>query len=153
MKKNTILIIVLVTLLIILFGAYAISTMHNHDNKVKVGEVLFNLPEGFEQISSENNKTTLKNTTSSIGILYYNDNNITKYVDQYTSQNDPESINTSQFTVDNLTIYKSIIINDTRYIHYWFVDNDKVYTIYTWEGNNDTDSIVSKLITNRELVN
>ena len=150
MKKKIILIIALVALLIIIFGAHTYTNMHTLDNKVKVGNILFNLPEGYKQISNENNKITLKNETSSIGIEYYNDNNITKYVKQYTSQNDPGSINTTKFTVGDISVYKSTITNDTRYIHYWFVDNNKVYTIYTWEGNNNTDTIVSKLIINRE---
>lgn len=151
--KNKSIIIILIIIIIAVFGAFSFNTIYNHENKVNVGDTLFSLPEGFKEISSESNKVTIKNDTSSIAIENYNDNNITKYITEYqTQKKNHDPITTSEFSMGDVTIYKSVITNNPRYVHYWFVENDKVYTIYTWEGNNDTDSIVVELVTNMESI-
>ena len=81
-------------------------------------------------------------------IVKYNDNNVKKHVNDYKSYKEKSnySISVSNFTVNNITIYKSNIVNDTNYLHYWFVYEGKVYSISTEDGNKNMDSIITELV-------
>lgn len=147
MEKKSILTIILIVIIILIVGFLASEFLYQ--SQVSVGDIKFSIPEGYHKGANNNaNDINLTNGYNSIFITKYNDSDVNKHVlemrEFVKTQNHTPII--TNFTVDNITVYKLTIVNNTQYYRYWFVDKDITYGIYTWDGNTNTDNLVSKLI-------
>ena len=129
-------------------AGFAYNMYMTEKNTIKVGNSIFDLPSGYSKEMKSNTEGIIKNKADTIGIQEYADNNIKKYVNEYnvTKEKTGERLIIKTYKVNNTQVYKSTNMNNTRFVHYWFVNNNKVYTVYTWHDNNNTDKIVSHLI-------
>ena len=151
MEKKFGLIIFIVILLLVIFG-FMFFNQYHPENQIKVGNTIFGLPEGFHQ--GTNNTENDINITNGYDTLFFKecgDDNITKYINKYKKyihdkNNNTTVVKINNFTVDNILIYKSTIVNDSSTIHYWFEYNNKTYSIYTWSGNNNYNNIVKDIV-------
>lgn len=146
MEKKWIALICIIILLVI--GSITFYSFANQDNKVKIGDTSFQIPEGYHVDNSKsNNVTNLTNGKHDIYIKMYDDKNIKKHINSYINQSEEnnKSVKISNFTVGKTLVYKSNL-NTSSSVHYWFVKNNKTYTIYSWDKNPEIDSITIKLI-------
>jgi len=141
-------IVVLCIIILLTVGLFAFYSFTNQGNEVKVGNAIFQIPNGYH-ISDSNTKnvTNLTNGTNNIYIMEYNGKDVQKHIDLYinSSEKNNRSVTISNFTVGKTLVYKSNL-NTSSAVHYWFVKNKNTYTIYTWDKNPEIDSIATKLI-------
>lgn len=148
MEKKYILIIIIIIVLI----AIPLAVIYtDSSNQVQIGSNTFKLPQGFKVVDSS--KSDVVNITNGYDTIYLKecgDNDITKYVNKYVKdiKDNNKTAKTKNFTVDNVIVYKSTVVNNTHTIHYWFEHNGKVYTCYTYDANKNTEDIVTDLIKN-----
>ena len=145
MKKYSMIAILIA--IILLAGGFMIYNNYKQPH-VKVGDIDFVIPEGYNKSGFNNlGHITLKNENNSIYLASYNTTNISEYINQYKNNllDNNESIIITNFSVDNISVYKSIN-NQTKAEHYWFVKNGKMYTIYNWEYNPNMDKIFEELL-------
>ena len=90
----------------------------------------------------------------SIFITSINSTNTTEYVTKYVSSisRSNQTIILSNFTIDSTFVYKTTN-KQTGANHYWFVEKNKLYTIYNWEHNPQMDDICKNLIRSAKLNN
>lgn len=149
MKKKSILVILVIIILLAIAGAYALNQPNDSDTQVKVGSATFNLPNGFHSVASD--KDDVVNITNGYDTLLLKEcgeKNITKYTKSYVKNAKDKnlSVQMKNFTADNVVVYKSKLVNNTKNIHYWFEHDGNVYTCYTYDGNDNTDNVVVDLI-------
>ena len=147
MEKKTILILVIGLVLVIIGGA--LFTTFNNNSQVSVGDAVFKLPSGFHKGQSNSaGDINITNDYDSAFIKEYETDNITKVIKDYKNYKNDENhtVKISNSTINNITVYKSSVTNETYTIHYWFVYKNKVYSIYTWGGGKNFDSIATDLI-------
>lgn len=141
--------IVLICVILIIFIGFLAYTNFTNQNDLKFNKTTFHLPDGFKEkgltVSGDRN---VSNGYESIYFHEYNNNDINNYVNNYIHERNESNFTAilTNFTVDNTTVYKTTIVNQTHSIHYWFVKNNNVYSIYTWDGDKKTDKIVEDLI-------
>lgn len=140
---------IIIVILAIIMGLLIFNGQLNNDNNMKVGDTNFILPDGYsvsEVIKSGDANIT--NGTNSLGIIENNGSNIQKYIDKYVEKNKDRNYTTkiNNFNIGGIEVYKSEIVENNETFHYWFVNNDKVYEIFTWDGNNQTDDVVFDLV-------
>lgn len=155
MRINKIYIILFVLILIIL-GSFIVSNMLNQKNEIQVGSGQFILPEGYYKGDSNSaGDLTITNGNNSICLAECDGDNITSCIKGYTDfvENQNQTLKFENFTVDNVKIFKSTCIENPSVVHYWFVKNNKVYTIYKGDHNNSTDAIVIDLIHSYSKIN
>lgn len=146
MEKKTILIILIAIFLLIFISFMGYTYIAKE--KVTVGSVNFTLPSGFKEgIIDGEFDANITNGTHAIYINEYNDNNISKFIDEYKNEHNAknESVLIFNLTIDGKTIYKSSN-NVTNANHYWFIENNKTYSIYNWGYTPNMDNIVFDLI-------
>lgn len=146
MVKKWIIIICVMILLVVGFIAFYSYT--NHENEVKIGESIFQIPDGYHiGNSTKDGAVNLTNGTNNIYINKYDDKNVKEYVNAYIDKAEEynHTAKISNFTVGKTLVYKSNI-NKSSNVHYWFVKNNKTYTIYSLDKNPEIDSITIKLI-------
>lgn len=147
MNKKIILIIISIIIIILLGGIIAHKQLFD-TNTINIGHSEFKIPKGYhEGVKNQLDATNITNGTNTIFIYEYDDNDIIRHVNTYNNSeaNQNRENNITNLTIDNLIIYKTDNINSNK-THYWFVKNNKTYDVYTWEKNNDMDSIVINLI-------
>lgn len=142
-KKNLIKLgALLIIIALIILGVYFLD---NPDN-VRIGDVNFKVPEGYTK-NEDSNQVNLTNGVNSIciskNIASGLEENVNHYINVKTSQK--LNVTVENFTVGNVKVVKLDIVNDTT-VHYLFDINGKVYDIFTWNKNQDTDSLVTQLI-------
>lgn len=145
-KKIIILVLVIISLLI----AFCVFTnMPLKENEIKVGNTIFTLPDGYNKSDVNNFGTVnITNGNNSLSISAADDNDIIKYTTKY-NQNAIDrnyTVKFSNFTIGDMPIYKSTLLNNSKVAHYWFVDNDRVISISTWDADKNTEKNVLKLI-------
>lgn len=154
-KKSIIIVVIIVIILALGFVAYKEffnnnSNVNSSDAKsVQVGSINYNLPSGYHLESSDGNlSANISDGSNSLHLNVLNDDNVTKQFEDYKAEKlaNNKSVTLTKFTVKDTLVYRSNIVNDTGFIHYWFAYNKKVYSISTWNGNNETDNVVSNLI-------
>lgn len=148
--KKTSLIILLIIIILAVIGFLAYTTYTGSEQTVTVGSAKFALPQGYHEGSMNPfGATNITNGTNSIFISEYEGNNVSKHIQKYKTdlnKNNNDSFNTTELKIDNKNIYKTTNIKNKATVHYWYVNNDKTYDIYKWDGNNNMDSIVIDLI-------
>lgn len=149
METKTTMIILIVIALIFIFGCIGYSHLFNQHEQVKIDDITFNLPEGYHETKSTNNSgINMSNGLNSMILSKCDEKNIQKNIKQYKDYKNShnESIKITNFTANNILVYKSVIVNHTDTIHYWFNYKDNTYTVYTWDGNKNSDKFISELI-------
>ena len=150
MKIRTILLIMLSIILIFGIGFFAYTQFYHEE--ITVGNVNLTLPSGFHKGTSNSiNDTNITNGTHTLFIAMYDSNDINKYVNMYinSSKERNYTVSTSNFTIDSIEVTKAV--NDqTGAEHFWFIKDDKVYSIYDWEKLNNIDNIIFDLIKSSE---
>lgn len=147
MDKKYILIILLVVILLAI-GVTFYSGSFNQ-NKISVGNAEFTIPDGYHKgVNNQLNDLNLTNGYNSIFFAKYDGEDVESSVDEMSAfiKNQNQTPYLTNFTVDNVLVHKLTIINNTQYYRYWFVDNGVTYCIYTWDGNANTDNLVTDLI-------
>lgn len=146
MKK---LIILIAVLLIALFiGGFYITGGLSTQEQIEIGNNTFTLPSGYhEGHSNKNGDMNITDGHYSV-FISASKGNINKIIDGYANyiSNTNDSVIISNYSVNNIVVYKGIAVNKTNLVRYWFEYNDTVYTVYTWTKNPNIDSIVSELI-------
>ena len=150
MENKTILAILVIIIILLIIGFVGYTFFTNQNEKIKIDNVDFNLPEGYHQTKSLNNddEINITNGFNTMLLSKCDANNARKNVYDYKDYKLKEnlSVRVSNFTVNNITIYKAVVVNHTNTIHYWFDYGNKTYTIYTWNGNENNDKVVSELV-------
>ncbi len=146
--KIKILIILLFILIMLAFGFLVFNQFYPQEDHILVGDVNFTLPPGFHEGTINSiGDVNITNGTHTLFIAYYNDNNITKYVQMYTNGSNQTNYtySISNFTIDDIFVCKAV--NDQGGAeHFWFVKNNHVYSVYDWEKYDDIDRIFFDLI-------
>lgn len=145
MVKKTYLIVALVVILI-LFG---IVFLGYSDNTVAVGDVNFKLPDGYHE--GKLNKlgdVNLTNGSHSIFITKGNGNDLYKEVQKYEKYKKTENttVTISSYKLGDKVVFKAVSDHDRNVVHYWFLKNNKVYSIYSLQENKNIDNLVADLI-------
>lgn len=150
-NKNNIMGLSIIVIIILLVGSSIV--FDNNGDYVKVGSSNFEVPDGFTSI--ENYKYfNITNGLDSICIYNRVRENLNETIQSYIDdreQNGNVTVQISNFTVDDIIVYKADILNDNKRVQYWFEDGGKVYNLFTWNKNQNTDSLVSGLIKNRSF--
>lgn len=152
-KKYIVIILLIIILIFIGVGFYTYNNSTNNQNStVKVGDLYFNMPNGYIQgTPNKLGDVTLSNGKNPIFITYYNDTNITKYINKFNDsvEKNGETIDIKNFTTNDLLVYKATI-NESGMVNYWFIKNDKIYSIYSWSKIDNVDIIFSELINSKK---
>ncbi|WP_298501552.1 hypothetical protein [uncultured Methanobrevibacter sp.] len=141
-----------ILILVIIISLIALCVFNNmplRENEIKVGNTIFTLPDGYAKSNvNEFGNINITNGNNSLSISAANNNDIIKYINEYNQSANDRNYTAifKNFTVGDVPIYKSTLLNNSRVNHYWFVDKDKVIAISTWDAENNTDDIVLKLI-------
>lgn len=154
MENKTSLIIVVVVAIFLIFGFIGYSYFSNQNNHVTISNVVFTVPEGYNQIDYlSENEVNMSNGYNSMILLKCNTTGIQKNIHDYQKykNNHNYSSEISNFTVNNITVFKVVILNNTDITHYWFDYNNKTFSVYSWDATNkNSDDFVSKLINSIE---
>ncbi len=145
---NKKIIIAIVIILIILAAIGLIINNEFQNQRVKVGDIYFQLPENYHEGNlNELGHVNITDGVHCIFLTSVKDGNITEYVNQYVDDlsNKNQSISLSDFTVNGVHVYKSTNAG-TGSNHYWFVKDGNMYSLYNWEENPDMDNICINLI-------
>ena len=136
----------IIILLIIVCSMSYILFFNNH--QAKIGSISFNLPQGYN-LDADNKlgDKTITNGSSKIYIAEYDNGNISTQINGYIVESNRNGFNVSMsnFTINNITVYKSTLTNNSAN-HYWFSYNNKIYSIYTWAETPNIDAIVFEMI-------
>lgn len=120
-----------------------------------VEDITLNMPNGYHQGDlTKDGMVNITNGTNYIFVTSYNDTNITGYVNAYANERQAENqtVTTSKLTINNILVYKSVN-NNLGYHHYWFINGDKVYTIFNWDKNPNIGEIVNEMISSMKVNN
>lgn len=152
-SNRKILLIIGVLLLLCVVGAFlyfnnAFTTNANDNNTFTVGPAKFTLPEGYNVAETKNTSTKISNKFNSVSVVWYNDKNISKYVDKYVKmkEKDNHKVNITNLTINNHLVYKSELGNDSSNVHYWFKYGNNTYSIYSPDANKNIDKLANQLI-------
>lgn len=146
MKKKTIILILI--LIIIIIGICFIVYNESKNQQMKIGDAYFSVPAGYhEGTPNKMGHVNLTNGNHSIFITCINTTNINEYVDYYVSNltDHNQSIELSNYKIGKTVVYKTTNTK-TKSNHYWFVEKDKLYTVYNWDNNPQMDEITENLI-------
>ena len=147
MEKKSILRIIIIVILLIIVGM-VIFTNFSNSNEIKVGDVYFEIPDNY--VKGDLNKDGDITITNGKNSVYLSDckndaqTNVNDYLTGIQKRN--LTLQTSSFNVNGINVDKISVGNDTNTTHYWFTINEKVYTIYSWDINNNLDDTVTELI-------
>ena len=111
MNRSKILIILgLIIMIIVLLSCFQLSDSKQQKEFI-VGNTTFMLPEGYhEELNNVSNDVKITNGTNALFLIEYNDSNLNKHMNDYmkSSEINNDSLIASNFTIDDLVIYKVI---------------------------------------------
>lgn len=148
MGKNSYLIIVLIGILIAT-GIVFLNTYAQPEGTIKVGDVYFGIPEGYhEGTLNQLGDVNLTNGTNSIFIKKHDSGDLYKKIKEYEEYKKTENttVTVSNFKINDELVYKTVSDHDANVNHYWFLKNNKVYSIYSLQKNEDIDKIATNMI-------
>ena len=146
MKKTSILVLIIFILLIAI--GFMIYNEFANANSFQVGDTQFVLPEGYHVgILNRNGDVNITNGTNSLFFAEHNGTDINHYVQGYSEYKlkNNRTITIENFTIDGKFVCKATNSNNNT-ARYFFINNNKVYSIYNWDYNNKLDETVSELI-------
>lgn len=119
-------------------------------SQFQVGTTYFSLPEGYHAKTHNNGVVNLTNGKDSLILNEYSSNHTDeKFPLNYyktTKEKQNVTVKLENFSVYNIKVYKASITNGTDIYHYWFSKDGKVYEIASYNGNQNTDELVTTLI-------
>lgn len=143
-------IVVIILLLLIVLGSFWMIYSPNH---FKVRNAFFSIPSGFQAIDNED-FVNLTDGNDYICIIKENENeDLNKSIRNYVEikQNDNISVEISNFTINEVEVFKSTETNGNNVNYYWFIKNNQLYKIFTLSGNSNTDNLVRDEIKNMDV--
>lgn len=147
MKKQYIISIIILVIVVIAIGYFALNTVA--DNSINVGSAHFKLPDGY-QVDNNNTQEGVVVITNGSNKIYlstcegkYASRHINSYLNQ-TAENNQTASN-STLNINDLLVYR-YFNNNRKSTNYWFVYNDQVYTIYNWVYDPNFDGVAVELI-------
>lgn len=149
MDKKSIIFVLIIIILLLIVGFMGYNLINNNKpstpETVLVGTSNFTLPDGY-YVGKSNNYGDLNITNGKISIflLEYPDGNLSKYVVNYENSIN-QSVVLTNFTYNNIVVFKGTPSIQSNTVHYWYVCNNKTYSVYSWDYNN-IDDIVKELI-------
>lgn len=148
MGNRTSLIILIVVVLFLIAGFVGYTFFFNQ-NQVEINNVVFTIPDGYHQTDAVKDKEiNMTNGNNSMILLKCTTLGIQKNIHDYQKykSNRNSSTQISNFTVNNITVYKVSVVNDTGTLHYWFDYDKKTFSVYTWDANKNCDDFVFQLV-------
>lgn len=148
MKKKYKILILILIISLFLIGIIGYLNIFNQ-NQIQIGGQNFKLPNGYYEGSlNDAGDVNLTNGYNTIFIACYDGNNTSQYVEKTKSFVESQNFTPiiTNFTFKNIYVDKLTLENNTQYSHYWFKKDNKIFDIYTWDGNNNMDKMVSNLI-------
>ena len=147
-RKFKILIIIIIVLFLAVFAFNMFSSDLLSQNSENVENIKFELPENYYEGSiNKNGDINITNGNDTIFLSEFDakdlNKSITSYEDYCLKNN--YTILKSNLTMGNVNIYKFEDANSGS-SHYWFVKDDKGYSIYTWQKVDGIDNIVEDLL-------
>lgn len=124
------------------------------NDKFNVGSTYLDLPKGYQVDSSsiahtyEYSTVNITNGENVISIYKYNDGDLSSHIDSYTNVKNRENhtLIFSNITINNINVEKSVDKNNSHIVHYWFLYDDNVYDIGTWDYDSYFDENVHLMI-------
>ena len=153
MKNSKKLIIVLIFLIILGIGIFCYTQYYDSDSTIQVGKTTFKLPEGYKKVDwNKTNATLISDGKNSVFISLRDNDNLSDEVHKFANVFDKDGRPTiiTNFSVDNVFVYKLNLENDTQNCYYWFKNNGDVYSVYMWDGNKNIETVVFDLIRSME---
>lgn len=147
-KSKKYVLIILFIIVLLLAANFLIFNPYKFENTFTVGSSKFNMPEGYEKVSTDSGVVTISDGgKNKIFIDEADEKNINKYISKYEKRiaSKNQTMTVENITMDNITLYKTNNIDNPGTIHYIFVKNKKVYDVYTWSGTKDLGSIALEL--------
>lgn len=152
--ENRKLIIAIIIVMIAAIGIFSYMQIQSSDSTFQVGKSTFKLPEGYKEAEYDQpNSVKISNGENEVFISAKDDtDNLDDKVHSFAKSFDKDGRPTiiTNFTVDNVFVYKLNLENDTHDCYYWFKNNGEVYDIYMWDGNDKIETIVFDLIRSME---
>ncbi|MBQ6813457.1 MAG: hypothetical protein IJP12_02340 [Methanobrevibacter sp.] len=143
MKKKIIIPIILI--IIVLGGLYLYEENYLKGN-AKIEKTYFEIPAGFHEVKGDD-IINLTDGNTSIFIRDHKHRTVEKGIQDYKDmKGENYTLNVTRYNVGNITVSKGSCVDEPTTLHYWYVDNGDLYEIYTWTANNNTDDVVSGLI-------
>ncbi|MBQ6099351.1 MAG: hypothetical protein IJL02_05755 [Methanobrevibacter sp.] len=144
---------ILLIIIILSIGFFALEGFFdfggsNSSEIIEVGAAKFHMPEGYH-IDENNSNADLAITNGSnvFFIKKCGGKSANPYIEEYvnyTTENG-QSLSNSTLKINDFLVYR-YINNQNQAVHYWFVYNKEVYTIYTWVNTPNCDGIAFELI-------
>lgn len=148
MNKKKVIILILIFILIVI-GAFVFYES-SLSQKVKVGDSYFTIPKEFQKEDISDN---LVRFIANDKILFINsdinasdiDSAVSNYV-KFKNQSENLSINVQKLDLDGLTVYKSVVQNNSSVVHYWFIKDNHIYEIYTPTFDSNMETVILNII-------
>ncbi|MBQ2832677.1 hypothetical protein [Methanobrevibacter sp.] len=157
MKYKSILFVIIIVILLVIIGFMGLNMINNSTNStqetVLVGSSNFTLPEGYHEGESNSyGDVNITNGEISIFLLEYHDSDLNKHIGDYNNSinDENQTLSLTNFTYNNIMVYKAINNAHPNTVHYWYVCNNKTYSIYSWDYGN-LDDIVTELIQSQKF--
>lgn len=147
LNKKIIIGILIIVLLLLVSSSIMMFSDKDH---IKVENTKFKIPEGYT-VTNADKYYNLTNGIDSICIEKKVGNlDLNTTIDHYLKIKKEENISTqvSNFTVDNLIVYK-VNTKNSGACHYWYEDNGKVYSMFTLNKSPNIDPLVVSLINSK----
>lgn len=142
-KKGIILVLIIILIVICGLGIYV-------NNQFQVGTAYMAAPNGYHPETNENGVVNLTNGEDSLILNEYsNSSSDVEYsVNYYKNCKEKQNLSVELKTIyiNDVKVYKTIVNNGTEVYHYWFVKEGNVYEFVSFDGDKNTDSMVSNLI-------
>lgn len=148
MKKKVAIILLVIVLIVLCSLVFSQKENIQSNTQLKLECTTFNLPEGY-YVGNPNNQgdANITNGTYSIFIAEYNESDINIHINQYKNymMKNNKSVDIKNYTTGGIPVYESTYDNMSTN-HFWFKNNNKVYSIYAWESNKNLNNLVYGLI-------
>lgn len=148
MEKKTKLLIFIIIILLLVIGFMSYNN-YISKNQTKIGETTFIIPSGYYE--GPQNNLGHKNITDgnhSIYITEYADNNVTGHLNDMNNyfKNRNHSTKISNFTYNGILVHELTLPNDQTCSYYYFENNNRTYSVYTWNSNENIEKILHDII-------
>lgn len=146
MEKKS-LILIIVCIIVFSFVSLTYAGIIKQEQSVHVGDINFKLPEGYKYIGvNKQGYQRASNGLDTISFESYKDDNVSQHIKDYEKycKSKNMTLNMSNFTTNNILVYKGV--TNTNSTHYWFVYDDKTYTVFSSKEAFRIDDVAHYLI-------
>lgn len=131
---------------ILLAGNDLISNTH------KIGSNSFTVPTGYEVTNSSKDLVNMTNGTHEMTLIIGNEKNLNKAIDDYKSRTSEKyNVTVSDLTLGNTPVKKTETKSSNNeenkiITKYWFMKNNKRYTIQSFNSSDSIEQIAPGII-------